>query len=265
MTVAVWDEPELYDLANDRYVFDLPYWRSMIERQRPRRVLELACGTGRLLPTLLSAGRSVEPGFRLVGLDLSAPFLARARSRLAEVESGEAVALVEADMRAFALDEQFDLIILAFSSLQYLLTLDDQLACLRNVRRHLAPGGRFAIELVTPQPELLAMLSNPLATPLLEVDEPISYPGVDRYLRFILGIYDPVEQQVATTHIHEFYRGGVLERRQIEHETMHFFFPRELELLLSAAGLTPVERFGRYDGSHFDDRSRSYLWVMTAA
>jgi SAM-dependent methyltransferase len=160
--LTIWDDPELYDLGNNHYVRDLPYWRGLVERLQPRRVLELACGTGRVLTTLLSAGRAVDPAFRLVGLDSSAPFLARARSKLAEAAGGEPVTLVEADMTAFDLGEAFDLIVLPYGSLQYLLTIDDQLACLRNVRRHLVPGGRFAIDLIVPQPELVATLSKEL-------------------------------------------------------------------------------------------------------
>ena len=75
----MWDDPELYDLENaDDPAFDLDYWTALLRERAPRRVLELACGTGRLTLPLASLGGAAE----FVALDRSAPFLARLRSRL---------------------------------------------------------------------------------------------------------------------------------------------------------------------------------------
>ncbi len=97
-------------------------------------VLELACGTGRLLAAL--AGE----GYEVVGLDRSAAMLRQARERL-----GAAATLVEGDMREFALDRQFALAIVADNSLREIETEEGILACLRSVRRHLEPEGRLLV------------------------------------------------------------------------------------------------------------------------
>src|SRR5689334_24244148 len=93
---AMWDDPELYDLENaDDPGFDLGFWSDLMARLRPGRVLELACGTGRLTIPLAHHLPSI------VGVDSSAPFVRRARERLEGLppEVRGAVEFVEGDMR----------------------------------------------------------------------------------------------------------------------------------------------------------------------
>ena len=96
-------------------------------------VLELGCGTGRILiPT-------ARAGIEIVGLDLSQPMIevcrARLREEAADVQSR--VQLVEGDMRRFDLSRTFKLITTPFRSFQHLITVEDQRACLASVHRHL--------------------------------------------------------------------------------------------------------------------------------
>ena len=97
-------------------------------------VLELACGTGRLLAALAADGHEV------VGLDGSDAMLQHARRRL-----GEAATLVRGDMRAFEVDRSFALVIVADNALREIETEEGILACLRCVRRHLRPDGRLLV------------------------------------------------------------------------------------------------------------------------
>src|SRR5882762_9756412 len=98
-------------------------------------VLELGCGTGRILVPIARAGRNV------VGLDASSQMLARCREKLAsEPQQVRArVVLHEGDARDFDLDAQYALVIAPFRIVQHLTTIDDQLRFLAAVLRHLAP------------------------------------------------------------------------------------------------------------------------------
>ena len=96
-------------------------------------VLDIGCGTGRvLIPT-------ARAGLEVVGLDLSPRMLAVCRERLLgepdEVRTRAHV--IEADMRRFDLGQRFRLAMIPFRSFQYLLTIEDQLTCLEEIRRHL--------------------------------------------------------------------------------------------------------------------------------
>lgn len=102
-------------------------------------VLGLACGTARLLCKL------AEAGFETVGIDLSETMLAIARRNVEALapETRSRVTLVRGDMSAFDLARKFGQIHVADNSLRELATRDEMLVCLRCVRAHLAPGGRF--------------------------------------------------------------------------------------------------------------------------
>ncbi len=114
-------------------------------------VLEVGCGTGRILiPT-------ARAGVAITGLDLSPHMLAVCRERLAaeDPEVQARVTLVEEDMRFFELGRWFSLITLPFRPFQHLTQVADQLACLRTLGRHLQPDGRLILDLFNPSLEAL--------------------------------------------------------------------------------------------------------------
>ncbi|HYH79189.1 MAG TPA: class I SAM-dependent methyltransferase [Longimicrobium sp.] len=85
-------------------------------------VLDLCCGTG------LLAWHFLEKGYRVVGIDLSAPMLEHARATVgAYVATGQAT-FIEADARDFTLDERFGLVVSTYDALNHL----DDLAALRS-------------------------------------------------------------------------------------------------------------------------------------
>ena len=263
----MWDDPDLYDLETAWYVTDLPYWQGLLAEYRPVRVLELGCGTGRLaLPLARRGAADLIPGFRLVGLDRSAALLARAQARLAaEPPLAGAVRFVAGDMRAFDLGEMFDLIVLGFNTLAYLHTRPEQLACLTAVRRHLAPGGRFAIDLILPLAGFLAEAAEPDPPAHVELDHAVPAAGVTRFERIAVDHYDPLTQTDYTEYRYTItYADGRVEHRSDE-LAWHMYFPCELEGLLEQAGLRPVVRYGGYDRRPWGPGAEMYLWVMTAA
>jgi ubiquinone/menaquinone biosynthesis C-methylase UbiE len=105
-------------------------------------VLELGCGTGRILmPTARS-------GVEIVGMDASPLLLSECRRKLSR-ESGDVrarVDLVRGDMRQFALERRFGLTTMPFRPFQHLLTVADQLSCLTSIYRHLNDGGRLIMD-----------------------------------------------------------------------------------------------------------------------
>jgi len=124
---------------------DIAFWTAAaLESGGP--VLELGCGTGRvLIPT-------ARAGIDIVGLDQSRSMLAICKRKLAEepAEVQARTTLVEADMRDFQLRRQFALATMPFRPFQHLITIDEQMACLQGIQRHLARGGRLILDLFNP-------------------------------------------------------------------------------------------------------------------
>jgi hypothetical protein len=72
-------------------------------------------------------------------------------------------------------------------------------------------------------------------------------------------VYDGLTQTLRSTNRYEIhYADGRVEHR-IGDPDRHIYFPKELELLLETAGLTPVERFGDYERGPWTGTSRRYL------
>src|SRR5262245_32329158 len=114
-------------------------------------VVELGCGTGRVLIPIARAGVDI------VGIDLSPRMLSVCRDRLRlEPEPVQArVRLVEADMAPFDVGQRFTLATIPFRPFQHLLTVEDQLECLASIHRHLVDGGRLILDLFNPSLDAL--------------------------------------------------------------------------------------------------------------
>ena len=268
MTGSLWDDPELYELENsDDPLFDLPFWQRLIERRAPRRVLELASGTGRLTFPLAAAGRERDAAFEIVGLESSEPMLAHARAALAEQPEPvrAAVRIQEGDMRSFALADRFDLVIVPFNSLAYIHTREDQIACLRAARDHLAPGGAFAFDLLAPRFDYLAEALHPFPPMRVDADFRRPAPGIDRFTRSCVDRFDPSTQTLTSTLYYDVHRSGGASERHVRDLDWHMYFPLELEGLLAAAGLEPLERRGGWDGEPLDASARRYVFVCGPA
>jgi SAM-dependent methyltransferase len=137
---------EFYDhVVPYRHRQDVAFFVEMAQ-QSAGPVLEIGCGTGRILiPT-------ARAGVEILGLDLSQSMLAVCREKLSrESEAVQAKArLVQGDMREFELGQEFRLVTVPFRPFQHLVTVEDQLSCLLSIRRHLARGGRLVLDLFNP-------------------------------------------------------------------------------------------------------------------
>src|SRR5439155_5653329 len=112
----------------------------LVERARGGSALELGIGTGRIALPLARRGIHVH------GIDLSEAMVARLRAK----PGGEEIAVTIGDFATATADGTFSLAYLVFNTIGNLTTQDAQVACFRNVARHLEPGGCFVIEVGVP-------------------------------------------------------------------------------------------------------------------
>jgi SAM-dependent methyltransferase len=218
-------------------------------------VLELGCGTGRVLIPVAVAG------VRIVGLDLSPAMLARARAKLAAQPDAvrKRATLVEGSMTSFDLGGKFQLLTTPFRAFQHLLDIEAQLACLNCARRHLAPGGRLILDMFHTRPEGMYAESWKQER---EDGPPVTLPD-GRIFRRTSRI---VEFHRATQHNDvEFccyltFPGG-REERTTQRFPLRYFFRYEVEHLLSRAGFRVVAVYGDFQRTPFADDSPDMITV----
>jgi SAM-dependent methyltransferase len=115
---------------------DLGFWRSLVRRWRPNRILDLGAGLGRIT-------RAVARGAPAIGIDVSLEMLARA---IALRKPGSRARFVAGDMRRVQFAGGFDLIIAADDPFSHLTSAADRRQALRAVARQLSPRGRFVLD-----------------------------------------------------------------------------------------------------------------------
>ena len=208
-------------------------------------ILELACGTGRVLLPL------ARQGYRITGVDVSPSMLAVARRRVAAEGLDEHVTLVEQDMRQLDLDGRFNLAFVAANSFSHLPTLDEHLAALERIRQHLNPGGLLLLDLFNPDPERLLASGGQVVLEKVMTDPQSGH----RLLKYYSNQVDMGEQTLSITFIVDEVddQGGV--KRTIFPFTVRYFYRFELELLLRQAGFEVEAIYGSWDLEMFSSDS----------
>jgi|SRR5579859_5627545 len=238
----------LYDWEHDRYLDDVDVLLGFA-RRFGGPVLELACGTGRLLAPFARAG------FAVTGVDSSAAMLERARLRLERL--GLAATLVQQKVERLQLDSQFQTIVYGLDSFGLLLARDDQLAALRAARQHASHAARLVLDVANgnlrgasePPEELL----HDLTMPDPETGRPITKfvlrrPRPAAQLDELLFFYDEQDER------------GYLKRSTVELK-LRWFTRFELELLLETAGWQLEELYGDYDLREYGPDSERMIVV----
>jgi SAM-dependent methyltransferase len=154
--------PQLYHAHHSLHSEDLAFWLDLALKQNGP-ILELGCGSGRILVPLAQAGCTV------VGLDNDPGMLALLKEHLPPQYNPQALAF-QADFTHFHLAKSFGLIFMACNTYSTLST-DGRRSTLDCVRRHLQLGGVFAASL--PNPDWLRSL--PARSPV-EVEEIFPHP-----------------------------------------------------------------------------------------
>ncbi len=246
----------LYDHEYRRRRADVRWYRDLARRVLggPGAILELGCGSGRVTVAL------ARDGHRVTALDQSAPMLAALEARRARLPPSvrERIAPVRGDLRDFALRRRFPLVIAPFNVLEHLYTRIELAACLRAVRRHLAPGGVLAFDVQLPDPGWLAR--DPARR---WARTRFTHPTTGQRTWYSTSHhYDPVSQ-IAIIHLYyEPERGG---REQVVLLSQRKYFPAELEALLAHAGFRVVEHGGDFAGAPLGPGAESQVVVCTVA
>jgi SAM-dependent methyltransferase len=230
------DDGALYDVVFEGFDYGLEFYLGLA-RAAGGPVLDVACGTGRIMLPCLQAGIEVE------GLDLSAALLARLREKATAL--GFRPQLYEASMSAFVLPRRYALIMIPFNAFVHNLTTDDQIATLKTCRDHLAPGGLLTFDTYFPG---AALVTAPDGIREMEMEKPHPQTGLPVRM-YDTRTFNRVEQrQHSQIEIEMLDAEGKIAETHRSQTTVRWIYKLEMELLLRAAGFARWTILGGFDG-----------------
>jgi len=226
---------------------DLPFWLDWAEQQGGP-ILELGCGTGRVMLPLAQAG------YKTVGVDHDPEMLAFL-SEEAVVRQVDEIDIIQADITSLRLNQRFALVVMPCNTFSTL-PPDGQRATVQRAREHLRSEGLFIASM--PNPQVLVSLPRHGAAQL-ETSFPHPHSG------------HPVEVRSEWKRSKEtvtffWHYDHVLPDGRVERQTFsaHHYLRDDDSILetFRRAGLSIKAIYGDYDHTTYDEDS-PYLIVVS--
>ncbi len=224
---------------------DLPFYLQRAQASGGP-ILEIACGTGRILLEI------AKMGIPVTGIDYSSAMLSILRDKLAE-ESDEIqhrVRLFEGDMRTFSLAERFKQVFIPFRPLQHMYTIEDQISALRQAKAHLKPDGLLTFNVFYPKFNVLEAEMKTEALDAEWIDPTNPQRLVRRY--FIRHSVNRLYQYFEGEFIFRTYEGDEVKKEERAPLKMSYYTYPHMQLLFKLCGLEIVEEYGSFEKDPID-------------
>jgi SAM-dependent methyltransferase len=232
---STFDDGDLYDLVLKDFPYGLDFYVGLA-REAKGPVLDVACGTGRILLPCLQAGVEID------GLDLFKPMLNTLRTKAAAF--GLSPTLHQADMSDFRLPRSYRLIMIPFNAFIHNMTQEAQISCLLRCREHLSPGGELVFDTFFPSLEIVGAAQN---TRVLEGEIPHPQTGLPIRM-YDTRSFDRVGQvQHSLNEIELLSADGSVQAVHRSEVRSRYIYKGEMELLLRVAGFARWEIYGDFD------------------
>ena len=250
----------IYDYYSTGVEGDVPFYVDEAQNAGGP-ILELGCGTGRILiPT-------AQAGVEIAGLDRAPSMLAIARDKVARLDPAvqRRIQLVEGDMRDFNLGRRFKLVTIPYRAFLHLLTGEDQRQALRCVRDHLEPDGRLILNIFDPRLETIVAHFGSLGSALKMVDEFVHPDTGRKVVVWDTRQYDPETQTLDQYFIFEELDGdGQVVNKIYSRLALRYLHRYEMQCLLELCGYQVEALYSDFCRSPFR-YGREQIWVARPA
>lgn len=213
-------------------------------------VVELGVGNGRICIEVAKQKK------RITGVDSSSAILELCTRRARAAGVTDLLNLVQADFRDFRLDEPAELIVIPFHSIGHLLTDEDKLRAMRQIRSQLKSGGRFIFDHFLFDPDFVEP-----GVPHFRAEFRDSETGRDKIL-WETSLRD-LEHQILRILVwtDEVDQGGTVVSRRYRRINLSWMVPEQSHWLLEEAGFEVEAVYGDFEGSPLTEKSTHQVWV----
>jgi len=221
-------------LTEERTKREIEFLVKELELDKPMKILDLACGHGRHANLLAELGHSVT------GIDITPGFLEIAKQEAKK--KGVSVKYILGDMRKISFLEEFDRVLLLFTSFGYF-TDQENFQVLKNVSNALKSGGLFCFDTFNRD----VFLRHFLPYIVMEKGNDLM---IDR------NTFDSVTGRVYNKRI--VIRNG---KRKDKPFFIRLYNPTEIRDLLKRAGLSIYKMYGDWVHKPFTSDSRRMIII----
>jgi ubiquinone/menaquinone biosynthesis C-methylase UbiE len=241
-----------YDIEHATFDEDLDMYRNFAELCGGK-ILELACGSGRLLLPL------AREGYTLTGVDTSAGMLEIARHALEEEGLTARCQLVQQDMCTLQLPDKYRLAMIALGSFGHITTRSQQQKALAAIRQHLSLGATFILDISNEDARYMENLSGQMLHQGTWRREDGSY-----VTHFLSPASSTSQHLLELTHFYEVHRQGGPVQRSVSQTSLYLFERNEAELLLEQAGFRVKDVYGSYEFGPYEHESARLIFITEA-
>lgn len=238
---------EAYDLVAN----NIPYGRDFyveLARNAQGPVLDVACGTGRILLPCLQAGVDID------GLDLFEPMLQTLRTKATAL--GLRPQLYQSDMSNFTLPRRYALVMIPFNAFIHNMTQEAQISSLQCCRHHLLPSGELVFDTFFPSLEIIGAPQN---TRVLEGEMPHPETGLPMRM-YDTRSFDRVDQvQHSLNELELLDADGDVQTTYRSQVSSRYIFKQEMQLLLRVAGYARWEIYGDFHGKSLTEENDAMI------
>ncbi len=247
----------LYDYYATGLEGDVQFYVEEAQKAGPP-VLELGCGTGRILLPIAESGISV------IGLDRAPAMLSIARRKVSKLnlEIQRRIELVEGDMRNFSLDQRFKLAMIPYRAFLHLLSPTAQREALTCIREHLMDDGLLIFNIFDPRLDTIAAHIGAFGTALKKSREFIHPHTGHRIVVWDSRKYDLEQQMLEQDFIFEEldFEGRVIAKTYTP-LTLRYSYRYEMQYLLELCGYKIEALYGDFQRRPFRSGGEQ-IWIV---
>ncbi len=255
MDESVYDSwVDIYDLLYSGFTEDIQFYVDEALTAKGT-VLELGCGTGRVsLPIALQ-------GVNLTCLDISRGMIGALERRIdASSDLSQPLRIVHGDMRNFSFNEKFDLIIIPFRSFLCLLSVEDQVRTLINIKRHLSNKGKLILNFFVPDLQTMNQEGD-LSNHLFDVTDPKTGGRLVVWNQTKCNMHTQI---LDTRLIIEILNNDdVMTKRLYRDLQLRYVYRWEMYHLLRYCGYNMIDLYGDFNRTSFDGESEEMIWIAS--
>jgi SAM-dependent methyltransferase len=232
-----------YDAEHTDKIDDLPLYDELAaEYGEP--ILEIGCGTGRVMFHLAQTGYTVH------GIDNEVTMLERARQRLNTLPHlKDLLTLHQGDVFTYSLEQRFKLTLLSYNALMHFHEQDAQLALLKRLREWTEDDGLLVIDLPNAGETFASQDSDTITLERTFIEPENGHLVMQQAVSYL----DRVEQLMRVTWIYDEVTGDGILKRTVAPVVFRYFFYPEVRLLLRQAGFEVEAVYGDTERGTFED------------